>query len=70
LGVADDLQVVESLVDDLDGDVEFLGDADRLGFAAGILAGTGAEGGGEVEGLDIDTHVEHHLDGQGGVEPP
>jgi len=42
--ISDDLQVVQPLVDDLDGDVEFLGDADRFGFAAAVLAGAGAEG--------------------------
>ena len=69
LRVPDDLQVFHPLVHHLDGDVELVGDPDRLGFTAGVLAGAGAEGRGEVEGLDRYPLVKHHLDRKGGVEP-
>ncbi len=42
----------------------------RVGGAAGALARAGAEGGGEVEGLDFDLMFKHHPDREGRVEPP
>jgi hypothetical protein len=70
-GIADHLQVVHALVQDLDRDVELLGHPYGLGFAATgavFTAGAGAEGGGEVKGFHLNPLVKHDFHCQGGIE--